>query len=165
MYRSKDFILMDVIDIGGKKIGFIRDILINFNKGFVLGFNISPSKMFKKDLNVLKEDVLAFNNNMIVKNTSEEEFLKLSDFKSMDVIDIKGNILGLMEDIIFDINNFKIKGLVISTGFIHNLIHGKKVFLINDLILGEKNILYYADAKKICFTTIPHEILEVDTNG
>jgi uncharacterized protein YrrD len=165
MYRSKDFVLMDTIDINGKRIGFIRDVLINFNKGFVVGFSITPSRIFKKVVNVAREDILTFNNNMIVKKTSEEQLLKLSDFKGMDIIDHKGNVLGMVEDIIFDINNFRIKGLVISAGFIHNLIHGKKILLIEDLILGEKNILYFGNARKLCFTTIPHELLEVNNNG
>lgn len=165
MYRSKDFVLMDAIDINGKKVGFIRDVLVNFNRGFVVGFSITPSQIFKKGLSVLKEDILTFHYNMIVKKTSEEELLRLSNFKGMDVLDHKGNVLGMVEDIIFDINNFKIKGLVVSTGFIHNLIHGKKIFLIKDLILGDKSILYFGDARKICFTTIPHELMEVDNNG
>lgn len=164
MYRSKDFVLMDAIDINGKKVGFIRDVLVNFNKGFVIGFSITPSRMFKRCLSVLREDILTFHYNMIVKKTGEEELLKLSDFKGMDVIDYKGHVLGMVEDIIFDINNFKIKGIVVSTGFIRNLIHGKKIFLIKDLILGDKSILYFGDSKRICFTTIPHELLKVNND-
>lgn len=164
MYRSKDFILMDTIDINGRKIGFVRDVLVNFNKGFVVGFSITPSRMFKRVISVLKEDILTFNNNMIVKKTGEEVLLKLSDLKGMDVLDHKGDILGMVEDIIFDINSFRIKGLVISAGFIHNLLYGKKILLIKDLILGDKNILYFGDAKKICFTTNSHELLEVNNN-
>ena len=58
MFRTKDFILMDVINIKGKKIGFINDIIVDFKSGEVKGFVISSYKLFQKTLSVLKEDII-----------------------------------------------------------------------------------------------------------
>ena len=50
MFKSKDFIFMDVVTVEGNKIGFIKDLLIDFNKGKVIGFLVSPYKFFRKNL-------------------------------------------------------------------------------------------------------------------
>lgn len=164
MYKSKDFILMDVVNIEGKKVGVIKDILIDFNKGFIIGFSILPINIFKKNLCVLKENIITFNSNMVVKDTTEEEKFKFSNLKGMDVINSKGDVIGMVEDVIFNNNDFKIKGVVISTGFIRNLIYGKKVYLINQLILGEENILYFKEKNNICINSMPHKLLDVYKN-
>lgn len=162
MYRSKDFILMDVININGKRIGFIDDILVDFHSGYVTGFSISASKLFKKSISVEKENILTFNGKMVVNKISYNKFLKFSDFKGMDVIDCNGNIIGMFEDIIFNSYDFKINGVIISRGFLGNIISGKRVHLIKDLILGDKNILYFGGSDNIKFITLPHEILGAD---
>lgn len=163
MYRSKDFLLMEVVDIKGEKIGFIKDILIDFNEGFVIGFSISSYNLFHKNVNVLKKDIISFNNNMIIKKNLREERLKFFTLKGIDVLDRYGNVIGIMEDIIFDNFSFQIIGVVVSKGLIANFINGKKIFLIKELILGEKNILYYGESSKMNFKTMPHDI--VGTNG
>jgi len=162
MYKTKDFMLMDVINIERKRIGFIKDILINFNDGRLLGFCISPFKIFNKNLFVQIQDVITFNSSIVVKDTSIRKGLRISEIRGMDVVDINGDLLGMVEDFIFDKRDFRITGMVVSTGFIRNLVHGKKVFLIKELILGEKNILYISKNSKISFLTIPHELREVN---
>lgn len=159
MYRSKDFLLMEVVDIKGKKIGFIKDILIDFNEGFVVGFSISSSNLFHKSVNVLKKDIISFNNNMIIKKNLREERLGFFKLKGIDVLDRYGNVIGIMEDIIFDNFSFEIIGVVVSKGLIANFMNGKKIFLIKELILGEKDILYYGENSKINFKTMPHDIV------
>ncbi|QGU95293.1 photosystem reaction center subunit H [Clostridium bovifaecis] len=162
MYRSKDFILMDVIDISGKKLGFIKDILINFHEGYITGFSISSAKLFKKKYSVKKENIITFNSNMVVSEVTEVEELMLSDFKGMDVVDNKGDIIGRVEDVIFNNEDFKISGVIVSTGFVRNLIYGKQIYLIKELILGNKNILYFRENANMHFSTMAHELLEVD---
>jgi len=162
MYRTKDFMLMDVINIERKRIGFIKDMLINFNNGRLLGFCITPFRIFNKSIFVNIQDVIAFNSCIVVKNTSIKQGLMISEIRGMDVVDINGDLLGMVEDFIFEKRDFKITGVVVSTGFIRNLVHGKKVFLIKELILGEKNILYFSKNSKISFLTIPHELREVN---
>lgn len=162
MYKSKDFILMDVVNIEGKKVGVIKDILIDFNKGFIIGFSILPINIFKKSLCVLKKNIITFNRNMVIKETTEEDKFKFSSLKGMDVINSKGDVIGMVEDVIFGNSDFNIRGVVISTGLIRNLVYGKKVYLINELILGEENILYFKGKNNICINSMPHKLLEID---
>ncbi|WP_298840153.1 PRC-barrel domain-containing protein [Clostridium sp.] len=156
MFKSKDFMFMNVVSVDGKKIGFIKDLLIDFNKGKVIGFLISPYNFFQKNLSVLTEDIIFFNKDMVVKKVVKSTQLYLHSFISMDVIDIYRNILGMVEDITFTGNDFVIKGVIVSSGFITNLLRGKRIFLINQLILGEENILYIPNHDKYCFKSMPH---------
>lgn len=158
MFRSKDFLLMEVMNVVGEKLGYIDDILIDFNLGFIRGFSISSYKIFSKNIYVLKNDIVSFNSNMIIKKYIKEESLKFLSLKGMDVIDTQGNVMGIMEDVIFDKCTFEISGIIVSRGFISNCIYGKRIFLIKDLILGEKNILYCKKKDDVDFKTIPHTI-------
>jgi len=147
---------MDVVSVEGKKIGFIRDLLIDFNKGKVIGFVISPYKFFHKNLSVLKEDIVYFNKHMVVKKVERNEYLCLHSFVNMDVIDKSRNVFGMVEDITFTYDTFEIKGVIVSSGFITNLLRGKRIMLINELILGEENILYIPSCDEYCFKSMAH---------
>ena len=156
MYRSKDFKYMDVVNVEGKKIGVIRDLLIDFNKGKVIGVQVSPTKLFHKNVSVLKEDIVYFNKHMVVKKIEKEKYLTLNSFINMDVIDKCRNIFGVVEDITFNGHSFEIKGVIVSSGFFTNLFRGKRIMLINELILGEKNILYFPCNADYWFKSMPH---------
>lgn len=163
MFRTKDFILMDVVDIKGKKIGFIKDIIIDFHKAQVKGFVISSYKIYQKTLNVLKEDIVSFNKTMVVKRWHKDKFLTFSEVKNRDVKNRYGDIIGILEDMLFHEFTFEIKGIIISSGFIKNFITGKKIILMNSVILGEESILYYKDKSKIDFVSVPHKLsMEVE---
>lgn len=157
MFRIKDFTMMDVVYVSGKKVGFIKDVILNFNSGKVIGFSVSPYNLFIKSVTVLKEDILAFNEIMIVKDTCKASYLNFKEYKNMEVVDRCGNLIGMLEDIIFD-NNFKIKGVLISGGIIRKLFEGKKVALINEIIVGEDSILLVKELNKFDFVSIPHSL-------
>ncbi|MGH4051360.1 MAG: PRC-barrel domain-containing protein [Clostridium sp.] len=156
MFKSKDFIFMDVVSAQGTKIGFIRDLLVDFNEGNVIGFLISPYKFFHRNLIVLKEDIIYFNKNMVVKKVGKDKHLCLHSFINMDVIDKSSNVFGMVEDITFTCDTFKIKGVIISSGFVTNLIRGKRIMLISELILGEENLLYTPRLNEYSFKSMPH---------
>jgi uncharacterized protein YrrD len=162
MFRSKDFILMDVVDINGKKIGFINDIIIDFNHREVKGFVISTYKLFQKNLSVLKEDIISFNKAMVVGKCVKNKYFTFSSIKNMDIISRYGEIIGMAEDILFQEFTFRIHGLVASTGFIKNLLIGKKILLINSIIIGEQSILHYSSETKINFISVPHKLFLKD---
>lgn len=155
MYRKKDFLLMQVYNTKGKSLGFIKDILVDFSREKVLGFSITSYKLFSGGQYVLKEHILAFNNNMIVTDCTTGEFLTLNSIANISVIDIEGSVIGVVEDIVFDEETFNIAGLVISTGYLVNFLYGKKIILLKDVIIGRRNILYTGDNKKILMSNVP----------
>lgn len=165
MYRKKDFLFMKVSNIKGKSIGFIKDIIVDFNIGAVLGFSITSYMIFAPPLFILKNDILSFNDIMIVNSCSKGTFLNFSDIVYMNVIDLHGNIIGLVEDIIFDEETFLIYGVIVSTGYITNFLHGKKIFLVKDIIIGKDYILYHGNKDKLIFSNIPGNVFSVGKNN
>lgn len=164
MFRTKDFLLMDVVDIRGKKIGFINDIIVDFSTGEVKGFVISSYRFLQKSLNVLKEDIVSFNKSMVVSKFVKRNYFTFSKIKNMDIINRYGEILGMAEDILFHEFSFKIHGIVVSTGFIKNLLVGKKILLTNTIIIGEESILNFSNKSNMNFISVPHKLFMDDKN-
>jgi uncharacterized protein YrrD len=95
---------------------------------------------------------------MVIDKIRKNKFFTFSKIKNMDIVDIYGDIIGMAEDILFHEFTFKIKGLVVSTGFIKNLLVGKKILLVKSIIIGEQSILYYSNNAKIDFISVPHKL-------
>ena len=163
MNRTKDFIFVDVLNQKGRKLGFIKDILLDFSEGYVKGFSISSYNMFSKNLTMLIEDILVLNDNILVKKLEKQcSYVKFSSIKHMDIVNKKGDMIGVLEDLIIDIKDFSIKGLIICPGVISKLLRGKEVILIKNCILGEKDILFCEDNKVLSFRSIPRKLIGVD---
>jgi len=151
MYKKKDFIFMDVFNNKGKKIGYINDILIDCHKEKVIGFNIIPKRFFKKNMSVLKEDIVYYNNTMVIRKIARYKSLGFSEINNMDVIDNKGNVIGIVEDIIFDEYTFQIHAIIVSVGFLKRFTEGKKIILLKDILFGERNLLNFNCSNMINF--------------
>ena len=65
MYREKDFLLMEVYNEKGKRIGFINDMIIELEKDEVMGFVIISYNLFKGYSHILKENIISFEEKMI----------------------------------------------------------------------------------------------------
>lgn len=158
MYRIKDFLYMDVYSTSGKRFGFIKDIVIDINSKLIKGFKISSNKIFNKNEIVLSQNIISFSNNMVIKTVSDGNYISFSDIKNTDVVDINGNTVGMISDIIFEMNNFNIKGIIISTGLIKDIALGKKILIPEATILGEDTLLYIIDKKNIEFVSSAHKL-------
>lgn len=159
MFKSRDFIYMDVIDITGKNLGYVKDILVNFSKGEIVGFKVNPYKLLSKDFNILKEDIIYYNTKILVNRTTKDTYLQFSKLKNMYVLDKHSNILGMLNDIIFCGKTFQLKGISIKCGTITSIFKERKILLINKLILGEDNILYFGESDKFNLVCTPHKSL------
>ncbi len=156
MYKSRDFVFMDVLDLQGEKLGYIKDILINFSKKEVIGFKVTPYKLFRKNFSILKEDIIYFNGSMIVNKTNKEEYLAFSDIKKMYVIDKNSKILGIVKELIFDGESFEIRAISIAYSLVTSIFKERRILLIKDMILGEDNLLYVGCQDKYSFHCVPH---------
>lgn len=158
MYKRKDFMWMYVYNLKGKKLGVITDLIIDMNENSVKGFIVSGMSLLKRIAIVLIEDIVSFNEYMIVKKVGTHKYLKFDNIRGLDVIDDLGNIEGVVEEIIFEIPSFKIKGLLVSRGFLCNFKKGKKIILQEDYVIGDKNILHIDKNKKFDFVTAFHKL-------
>nr|WP_307895908.1 PRC-barrel domain-containing protein [Clostridium botulinum] len=67
---------MNVYYSNGKKVGFIKDILVDFNEERIIGFCVSSYKILNKNNIVLIEDIISINKNMVVKKTRKGKVFK-----------------------------------------------------------------------------------------
>lgn len=158
MYRKKDFLFMNVSNVRGKSMGFVKDLAVNFHVGGVIGFLISSYSLFQSSLYVFKEDIISFNKHMIANSQHKGKYLNFEDIRGMNVIDIRGNMIGMVEDIIFNEDTFVIQGVIVCTGYATNFLHGKKILLPKDLLLGDNHILYHGKSYNIDFINLPSKL-------
>ncbi len=156
MIRSKEFLLKNVYDIRGKKLGVVEDLYIDFFKGIIIGLKISTHAFFSKKNCVFIDDIISIDKEILVKELKEGTGLRLQEVKGMDIIDLNGNLKGVVEDCIIDEVGLTIKGLVVSTGLIERLLKGKEVILINECILGEDYVLYVGN-KNVTLKSMPRK--------
>ncbi|MDQ0148111.1 PRC-barrel domain-containing protein [Eubacterium multiforme] len=142
MLRSKDFYMKSVYDVRGKKIGIVEDLFIDFFKERVKGLKVSNYSLFSKKNFIEFQSIISINKDIVVEKSIQGKGLELKNIKGMDIIDLNGNIKGVVEDIIIGEEDFSIKGIVISTGIIERLLKGKDILLLSECILGEEYILY-----------------------
>lgn len=157
MIRTRDFYLKKVYDSNGKKIGTIEDIYIDFYNGKVVGFEVSNYNLFSKNNFIDINDVIYMEEYIVALQVKKGNGLKFKDIKYMDVMNKDNELMGVLEEIIINLGDNTIKGLILSSGLVDTMIKGKEILLINECILGEKYILYTGNIK-VLFKSMPHEM-------
>lgn len=155
MAKSRDYIYKDVLNINGEKIGYIKDLLVDFNKCQVVGFKINPYKIMKKSFNVLKEDIIYQREQLIVKDTVKSKLIELSSIMNMYVVDKCSNILGMVSEIIFDDEEFIIKGISIRDYNLWSMLKNRRILLPKELIIGEEYIFFIGENQRITMECLP----------
>lgn len=154
MLKSKDLLKKNVYDSSGKKLGRVKDIVIDFINGKIDGVIICNSKSKEKVSYINIEDV----GYVIRGNKSAKcEGILFSNLKNMQIIDTMGKEKGVIDDFIVTEDNFEIKGFILNEGKIENLLKGNEIILIKDIILEDGYLLYFGESN-IILKNIPHEI-------
>lgn len=157
MLRRKDFEYMNVLNLEGKKIGVVTDICLDYYNSKIIGFYMNKKGIFNKLCFIKIEDVVTLNNDMIITKFSREKSLPFSEIKDMEVINKKGEIIGVAEDLLIDPEDFVIKGMIVSSGIIDKIYKGKNIILLEDSMLGDNSIFYYGK-DNVSLKTLPHNI-------
>lgn len=155
MAKSRDYLYKDVMNINGEKIGYIKDLLVDFGKSEVVGFKINPYKIMQKGFNVLKDDIIYQRDQLIVKDTAKSKFIEFSSIMNMYVVDKCFNILGLVSEIIFDDEEFTIKGISIRDYNLWSMFKSRRILLLKELIIGEEYIFYIGENPRITMECMP----------
>jgi uncharacterized protein YrrD len=153
---------MNVCDLNGKNLGFINDLILNLQEKKITGFELYCRKFLNNNVTVLCNDIVCFDKCMIVKEiqNAKTKYLNFKEICNTDIVNEKGQIVGLAQDILIDENNFIIKGIVVSKGIINDFICGKKIILIDQLCFGDRSILGKISNEKISFDVVAKTNLE-----
>ena len=93
---------MKVYDSKNKYIGVIEDISIDFSKGSIEGFVISPASIIKKHTFVAINAITSIDKVMKIKETSKFKGLKFKEIKFIDILNENKTLIGVLEDLIID---------------------------------------------------------------
>lgn len=157
MFKWRDFYLMKIYDSKNKYIGVVEDISIDFYKGVVRGFTISPTSIFKKQMYVSVESIISIDEDMKIKGTSNFEGLKFKEIRYVDIINKDKKLIGVLEDLIIDKQNFEIKGIIMSSGIFDKMLKGKEVITLKHCTLCDEYILYNGNSR-VKLKTLPHNL-------
>ena len=157
MFKWRDFYLMKVYDSKNKYIGVVEDVSIDFNKGIIEGFTISPASIIKKHTFVSSDAIVTIDKVMRIKETSKFKGLKFKEIKFIDIINANNKLIGVLEDLIIDKEEFSIKGLIISSGIFDKMFKGKEIITLKHCILCDDYILYNGN-ERIKLKTLPHNL-------
>lgn len=140
-----------------KKAGIIKDIVLNPDKGQLLGFIVSSNKIINKNKYLFVEDIVEFKNNRIL--IKSEDAIKTDSIlrplqkkhiesnikiKNCKVITISDDDLGSVSDIEIDASSGKILKIFVSGGIIKKLIRGELIILRNQIIkITENKVLVH----------------------
>lgn len=157
MFKWRDFYLMKVYNSKNKYIGVVEDISIDFNKGIIEGFTISPASIIKKHTFVSRDAIVSIDKVLRVRETSKFKGLKFKEIKFIDIINENKKLIGVLEDLIIDKEHFSIKGLIISSGIFDKMFKGKEIITLKHCVLYDNYILYNGN-ERIKLKTLPHNL-------
>ena len=156
MFKWRDFYLMKVYNSKNKYIGVVEDISIDFNKGIIEGFTISPASIIKKHTFVSRDAIVSIDKVLRVRETSKFKGLKFKEIKFIDIINENKKLIGVLEDLIIDKENFSIKGFI-SSGIFDKMFKGKEIITLKHCVLYDNYILYNGN-ERIKLKTLPHNL-------
>lgn len=163
MYKKRDIINKKVIDEKGKELGVVQDLIIDLDNKTVKGFKIKKNSFLKKEFYILQDNIIYFGNRIIINGGTKGNFFYFKDIKGMEVYDLRGIIIGMVEDLFISYKDFSIKSLILTEGFFKNYTKGKRIVLLEDLIVGEESAIYIKEKNYYFYSKI-HGVEEND-NG
>lgn len=154
MHRKYNFMSMEIYNLKGKKNGVVCDISLDFREMSICGFHVESSIPFKNKAFISKNDVVYYSDDLIAKKFTKVFGIAYSSIENMDIYNLEGEILGIVNDIIVD-EDLKLIAVIISSGFLKDIFDGRRILLVKDLIVGDENIVYHG-REKIQFKNLAH---------
>jgi len=136
--KINDIIGIDVFDNNeGSKVFQIKNVVYFNNSIFAFIVN---KRMFSKDCYIIKfhqvesfgKDLIVIRDKSVIQkvniNISKSKYIRENDdYIDYEVITKSGENLGFIKDIIFDENDGRIIGYIISDGIVDDILHGRKI--------------------------------------
>ena len=162
METSKSFYMKKVYNSKGKKLGMIKDIILDLESKSILGFVVSNYSMFKKKNFLNVKDIKYIDEDKVIGILSPiKNGIRFSEYKYTDILDYFGILKGTMEEIIIDKKTYKIKGIITSPGILEKLSKGKEILLSNNLEF-KKDYISDLPSINITFKNITHRLMNYE---
>ena len=142
------------------RLGFVSEPLYdeqNTVKGFLIESENGFSGKFRKkyialsDILKLNDDICVVYSKDSVKKYSRSKSFKtecaLEEYMGRDVLSESGENLGVVHDLVFDIETGTTEGFELSKGFMNDMLEGRRVVFMRDGVeFGEEYIIARSDS-------------------
>lgn len=139
-----------------KEIGKIKELIINFETGKLLGFQLSEGLLKEQrvlrleDVKEIKDNKIFVDNDISIKPLHNfgqfEELLKKDiKIKNNNVVTESGKELGLIVDFYIDEVSYKIDKLFVKNSFLRDLFKGKLIISFDKIVSISKNAIVVKD--------------------
>ncbi|MGE5615149.1 MAG: PRC-barrel domain-containing protein [Bacillota bacterium] len=150
LHRYSEVLNLPVICNGsGKKAGNVTDVVFNPGsrevKALLLddrGFSLKKRAVFLENVTKLGEDAVIIDSMDCITSIGRTAFAKVfgkSGLLGLKVFSKTGGEIGIVKDVLFDVQTGRIEGFEISDGFFQDVMQGRKILpLIGKAELGEE---------------------------
>lgn len=134
----------------GKKIGYIENAIFNYKMKRITSYIISNGRIIPKNFLIPLNRINYIKNKMIISEpiTSYKKRLinknicfTIEGIIEKPIFNKDNRFIGEVEDIILDDTSGCLKAIICKRGFFDDLIRGKKVLLINNIIITKDKII------------------------
>lgn len=162
MIKYKKLIGMKVLDDGNKEtIGEVYDAILSKRLDSLTSIAIKNGKLIKEK-NILplnkiisfKKDIIMANSNSIIKfeDLEDEEYILAEKIKFIDkvVYTENGECLGMVKDLLFDFNDGKLIGYIITEGLLEDISRGRSFIPnIGNIKINDDSLIFGENIKDI----------------
>jgi len=138
-------IAMPIIDHSGQKIGRVGDVILNTEKGKIVGFLVGPAKkkaiaaidveMWNQAIRVNDSgDIIDLNEVQEIAHALEKD---IQIFKNR-VVTKKGDYIGKVVDFGMDNSHFRLTCLIVAKSFLGIIFWDKRIIAAQDIVKIEK---------------------------
>ncbi len=143
-----------------KKVGEIRDALLNLNNNKIIGFVIDCGSLMHRAKFVDYNTIYSIGNNLItIKskkvlslnksiNLKKDDYYLSKSIEGMEVITENGDILGFIHDIFFEKIEGNLLGLMLTNGILDDILSGVQILPMDKSFIYSKEKLIIEDKIK-----------------
>lgn len=159
LHRYSEVLNLPVICAdSGKKAGVVKDILFNLKSREVKALLLESKRLLPGRRTVLRSDLLRLGDNAaIISDISCVSNMNWKAYKDafgdeacplgLKIYSKDGGELGIVKDVIFDIQSGKIEGFEISDGLLQDIIQGRRILpLFGKVEFGEELAIVESEA-------------------
>lgn len=140
----------------GRKVGHVHDLLVNLEHKFAAG--ICAVNILKRKCSILLTNVTYTDGGMVIQDEGmieksdnelslRKKLIGVKDMLNKKVLTNKGDDLGRINDIYFDLDVGTIDAVEVTDGIIQDIISGRKIIpVIGNIVIKEEGIFISREA-------------------
>ncbi|MBB6214802.1 uncharacterized protein YrrD [Anaerosolibacter carboniphilus] len=98
--------------------------------------------------NIGSDAVVIQNKSVIEESPYQDHIQSYQSLIGMEVITYGGQDVGIVQDILFDVNSGRLSGLILSEGLFHDLVEGRSILPLKDNLKLDTNTIIISNSEE-----------------